>query len=421
MKRFVSKSKDEIINSGIILNVIIVIVVSLLTTMILNIFRVELYELFIQNNSLKKFGIVKFWDSSRISNFNLYLFAGQIALVALVGTAVSFVAHLLENKKYGFKIKEILTYRYSKYNKTIVDYVFINFILVVLGLFLLVTRYSEIAFLITFCVVLYNTIKVFLIIADVFFNDAYLKERTVLMIQKELNSVKVINDSKNHEEAMNFNYTKVESILNRIKGHTFEVLRGPNYEEYIENVEIVCKLGVELNVESTDDIMTSILYGWYIEKVATYLYENGYDNELVNLANYKLIKENCNPSLVSISNRKVAEMYSSHYCQALLMIHRYNFITQLSKESLDYGKSLKLAIEGFNSMYEISKEFQNYTFSNMNRNNWSNFIVNSIARIQLYDQIHDKNYTKKFISDLEKCKTKNDWIVDIIKHYNKKK
>lgn len=419
MNGLFSKSDKEIINRRSIILVSIISVLSLVITISINLFNEKLYIIFVESGFLSNIGIQKFWSSDSISNLNLYIFTAQMTLSVLVGTAVSFVAHLLENKNYGYKIKDILTYRVSIREPIITDYVLINFILIFNNLLLLLMKFSEVAILIIFCITLYNTIKVFIIIFNVFFNESYLKTHTILMIRSELDTVKVAQKGEDSETKISSNYSKVDSILNIIKNHTIEVLRGANYEEYIENVDLVCKLGVEFKVEATNDIVTSVLYGWFIEKIALYLYENKFEKEIQELANHKLIKLNCDPTKVKIDDSSVAQMYSSHYCIAFLEIHRYNFSNNLSKKSLGHGNTINLLVDGFNEMYDLSSSFENSAYSNMNKNNWINFILSSMSRIEASNGEYSKQALKKFVSELERVGKRNSWAVEVLNSYYK--
>jgi hypothetical protein len=176
----------------------------------------------------------------------------------------------------------------------------------------------------------------------------------------------------------------------------------------------VCRLGVEIKVSATDDILTSVLYGWFVEKIASYLYENRFDNELFKLTSHSLILKNCNPKFVSIQDRKVAEMYSSHYCQAYLSIQKFNFRIQYTKTPVDFMNTIKSVIEGCNEIYDISSNFSNEIYARMNKNNWSYFILYTFNRIKNDKANLEVNLLQDYISELEKASKKNTWILDIL-------
>lgn len=108
------------------------------------------------------------WISKEPSNINLYLFAGQIALAVLTGTAISFISFMLNKKVYAFTIKELLMYKYRWYNNNFSELVIMNFLLLFLNIPLLYIFYSELLCMMLFILSLIITYKIIKVISNVF-------------------------------------------------------------------------------------------------------------------------------------------------------------------------------------------------------------------------------------------------------------
>lgn len=400
------KFKREIKYLNSIVLIVLITIFAYGLTYIITKYKIDIMCIlnFIDNNS--QIGIIHFWDNTTISNFSLYLFAAQIALTVLTGTTVSFITTHLDKKYYGYKVKELLIYRFNKVQLNFLDFVISNFFLVLLSVTIMMIKYSEISMLFIFLITLVFTIRIYVEIFNVFFSHKFFEYRTQKIIINELNKI-----------ATNNSYSYVDSILNRIKDHSYDLISNRQFKEYRENIILVNKLSLDFNISSIQDIMNSILFGGFIEDIAKFLYSKGYYDELINLMNSEFVGKNCNPKNVKIDDIKVAEMFCSHYCQAKLMTSRLYFKSILQKISKDsetrFDNEVEYLIEhfmsSFNSIYISSLEYENQIYSNMNKGNWSNLLINIYTNIINYDNkfasIFIDKLTKLYISE------ENEWVV----------
>ena len=356
----------------------------------------------------------------------MYLFAGQIALVVLTGTAISFISFMLNKKVYAFTIKELLMYKYRWYNNNFGELVIMNFLLLFLSIPLLYIFYSELLCIILFILSLIITYKIIKVISNVFFDDQYLLDYSKRILLHEFDSA---NSKKWHKATLFFQkfrksddaivdeYSHIYRLFQRLRKHTEEALDKMDIDTYRENVDLVSILSLRNETKVIQNIMNSVEFGVFFRDVGEMLYKRELKDELKLLIMDNNIQKNCNPKNLCIDNIRVAEMFSSHYSNAInsnLKLYTKLCLGENEYFELSFTHELDVYLKSFNYVYSISQDMDNPIYERMNYQNWCGLMVRLGVKMwkgegstQLISDYMKRLIINYFTNDIE-------WSIEVI-------
>lgn len=327
------------------------------------------------------------WLSSEPSDINMYFFTAVIALVVLTGTAVSFLSFVLKKKVYGFTIQELLMYKARWYKCNFAELVIMNFLVLFIIIPFLYIYYSEAVCIFLLYISLTITYKEIKTIVLVFLDSKYILKLSKSIIINELDfanpikwyhkAINAVMHKKKPDEIIN-EYSHVYKIFELIRKHTEESLDKLDIDSYRQNIELISPLSLEGGLKAVQNIVNSIEFGNYYEKVGHLLFDRNMKKELSLLNHDTLILYNCDPKKLIITNIKVAEMFSSHYSNALcsnLSLYYKLCLNDNGILELGFASEMDLYITLFLQIFNISQDMSNPVYARMNQNNWCKLMI----------------------------------------------